>query len=408
MTGFMNTIKKRRVAFVFLPHVDPAAYIRLETMPFATHVFERLVASGWYIDIFVWDQAGYSYDEPDLPERVRLKCVKLHTKWGRLHPAELLVKFSRCVTYACVFSVGQRGGYVGGIISTVSSCPHIMLNDEFPSFWGHQIWAALERWSAQRADIVIVPSDDRQSTLRKEYRLDDHKPFITFRNAPEVTHPVVNIDWHSRLGIPHDRKIFINAGTVADWAQIPELLTSVAYWPQDSVLLLQNKSGAGPKNYREEVSHLDDPSRIFWNLEPLPLQMLHSLINYCTGSFALYRNKGPNFELVGTSSGKLMRSIACGTPVITSPFASLDFVTKEELGIQVKHPSEIPFAVDNLSRNLHEYRRRCLIFSKQETLLRDKAWGRLTKHLKASRKLDLSFPPGEQQTSGFRATESDS
>jgi hypothetical protein len=394
----MNTFKKRRIAFVFLPHVDPAAYIRLETMPFATHVLERLVASGWYIDIFVWDQAGYSYEEPTLPERTRLKCVKMHARWGKLHPAELMVRFSRCVAYACVFSVGQRGGYVGGIISMASRCPHIMLNDEFPSFWGYRLWALLERWSAHRADVIIVPSDDRQDRLREEFRLDNNKPFVTVRNTPEVAYPVIKIDWHSRLGIPHDRKIFINAGTVADWAQIPELLTSVAYWPQDSVLLLHNKSTDGLVRYRQEVSHLDYPTKVFWHSQPLSEELLHSLINYCTGSFALYRNRGANFELIGTSSGKLMRSVSCGTPVITSAFSSLEFVSCEGLGIQVKHPSEIPLAIDNLKKNIENYRQRCLAFSIREESLRNDAWSRIGEHIRASRQLDLSCPPRERRT----------
>src|SRR5262249_52649840 len=153
--------------------------------------------------------------------------------------------------------------------AAVSRCPHVLLNDEFPSFWGQAIWAFLERWSAHRADVIIVPSDDRQSRLREEFRLDKPKPFITLRNTPEVTHPVVNIDWHSRLGIPHGQKIFINAGTLADWAQIPELLTSATYWPQDAVLLLHNKSRVGLVRYRREFSHLDSPQRICWSSEPL-------------------------------------------------------------------------------------------------------------------------------------------
>lgn len=394
----MYTLQKRKIAFVFLPHVDPDAYIRLETMPFALHIFERLVASRWHIDIFVWDKSGYSYQEPILPRRVRLKCVKMHSKWRRLHPAELTIRFSRCFAYACVFSVGQRGAYVGGIISAVSRCPHLMLNDEFPSFWGQPIWALLERWSARRADAIIVPSDDRQSRLKEEFRLDNGNAFVTLRNTPEVAHPIVNIDWHSRLAIPHGQRIFINAGTFADWAQIPELLTSVAYWPQDAALLLHNKSRVGLIRYRKELSHLDNPKTVFWNSEPLSEEMLHSLISYCTGSFALYRNRGPNLELVGTSSGKLMRSIACGTPVITSSFKSLDFVSQEGLGVQVKHPSEIPSAIDNLKQNIRDYRDRCLSFSMREKVLRDEAWARIVERIRGSSKqMDLSTPSQERR-----------
>jgi hypothetical protein len=397
-------LKKRKIAFVFLPNAPE--YIRLETMPFAVHVLERLVASGWHIDIFVWNKEGYSSEKTILPEKVSLKRVRMHTKWGRLHPAELTIRFSRYVGYACVFSVGQRGSYVGGIISAVSRSPHVLLNDEFPSFWGQAVWTSLERWSAHRADVIIVPSDDRQSRLREELRLDDDKPLITLRNTPEVTHPVVNLDWHSRLGIPHRQKILIHAGHVGDPFQVPELLTSVAYWPQDVVLLLHSKTRVGLMSYRQEVSHIDNSARIFWSSEPLSEELLHSLISYCTGSFALYRNTGPNFELVGTSSGKLMRSIACGTPVITSSFKSLDFVSKEGLGMQVKHPSEIPLAIDHLKQNREDYRRRCLSFSISEKSLTNEAWARIVEYIRGSSKqLDLSSPSGGRTIRGFPVKE---
>ena len=195
----MELPKSRKIAFVFYPHY--AEHIRLDTMPFATHVLDHIVACGWYVDIFIWDKAGYSYEEPQLPDRVRLRPIRMLTKWGRLHPVELAPRFSRYISYACVFSVGQPGSYVGGIISMASRCPHVILNDEFPSFWGQAVWGSLERWSARRADVIIVPSEDRQGRLREELGLGQDKPFVTLRNSPEVTQPVADLDWHKRLGI---------------------------------------------------------------------------------------------------------------------------------------------------------------------------------------------------------------
>jgi Glycosyl transferase 4-like domain len=392
----MTFPKSRTIAFVFYPHF--ADSIRLDTMPFATHVLDHIVASGWDVDVFIWHEAGYSYEETKLPESVRLKRIKMHSKWHRLYPAELASRFARYVAYACVFSVGQPGSYVGGIISVASRCPHVMLNDEFPSFWGQTVWSRLETWSARRANLIIVPSEDRQSRLREELRLDDDKPFVTLRNTPEVTQPLVKLDWHARLGIPRGRHIFIHAGNFGDQFQIPELLTSVAYWGQDVVLLMHCKTGVGLTRFRQQISHLDNPARIFWSPEPLPEDMLHSLIGYCTGSFALYRNTGPNSELVGTSSGKLMRSVACGTPVITSSFKSLDFVNKEGLGIQVNHPSEIPLALHNLEKNRQDYQKRCLSFSTSEENLREQAWRKIVEYIRgSSRPMDLSSPLGTRE-----------
>ena len=94
--------------------------------------------------------------------------------------------------------------------------------------------------------------------------------------------------------------------------------------------------------YRQQLSHLDVPGRVFWTSAPLSDKLLNSLVAHCNGSFALYRNMGPNILLTGTSSGKLMRSVMCGSPVIASSFDSLRFVSQEGIGVQVCHPVRNP------------------------------------------------------------------
>jgi hypothetical protein len=376
-------LQKRKIAFVFYP--DYPNGIRLDTMPFARHVLEYLVASGWFIDVFVWDTAGYCYHETKSPDRVSIRYVKRYARWNRVHVAELALRFFRSLAYACVFSVGQKGSYIGGIISTASRCPHVLLNDEFPSHLQAPIWAHLERWSAHRADVIIVPSEDRETELREILELKDRDiPIITVRNSARVNDPLPVVDWHERLGIPDGKKILLSAGLLLDCTQIPELMTSVNCWPQDVVLLLHSVNGRELSHYRKQLSHLENPGRVFWSYGPLTEDMLHSLIKYCDASFGLYRNDGLNTELIGTSSGKIMRSIVCGTPVITSAFRSLDFVTREGVGVQVNHPSEIPSAIINLMRNQEVFRRRCLSFAIGETRHRDEAWVRIVECINRS------------------------
>ena len=86
---------------------------------------------------------------------------------------------------------------------------------------------------------------------------------------------------------------------------MPEILASVSYWPEDAILLLHSRSQDEAVRYRRQVSHLENPERVFWSLEPLSEDLLNSLVSYCDGCFALYRGH-PNNELMGTSSGKLM------------------------------------------------------------------------------------------------------
>jgi hypothetical protein len=396
----MQVLNHRRVAFIFFPHLSETT--PLDTMPFAVHILRKLVSAQYEIDVFHLGEANSSFGQYFVSDNVRYKRVKLHATTNKTKFVELTLRFARCMHYKCVFSVGLIGSYVGGLVSALSRCPFVLLNDEFPSMYeppnmyGYSGWLSLERWAASRADAIIVPSDDRHIELRKELRLETDTLFATIRNTPEIELPLENIDWHTRLGIPSDKKIFIHAGSIADWAQVPEILASISYWPAGAVALLHNSRGRDElARYRKQLSHLDNQDRVFWSSDLLSNNMVNSLVNYCTGSFALYRNCGPNFEQIGTSSGKLMRSIVCGTPVIASKFDSLNFVTREGLGRQVMHPSEIPTAVEHLMRNIARYRKQCEMFANYEETLREEACNMIMQRIESSpkRRSDGPFSP---------------
>jgi hypothetical protein len=381
---------QRRVAFIFFPHLPGTT--PLDSMPFARHIIVQLASSGCHIDVFHWSKLNSPSPIGLFSDNVHCKYVRMYTTKNKMKLIELTLRFARYMSYQCVFSAGLIGNYIGGIVSATSRCPFVLLNDEFPSTYGQNRWLSLQRWAARRADMIVVPSDDWHMTLREELRLSAEKPFVTIRNTPELTLPLVHIDWHSRIGIPSGRRIFVHAGSVADWTQVPEILASVSYWPADAVLLLHNSRTRDELvRYRQQLSHLDNPERVFWSFDRLSDNEVNSLISYCSGSFALYRNCGTDFEQVGTSSGKLMRSIVCCTPVITSSFKSLNFVTREGLGIQVTHPSEIPGAVDNLMRNGESYRKRCAFFAGSEKAVREEAWNKVVQCIRgASNGVDLS------------------
>jgi hypothetical protein len=386
----VRSFNQRRIAFVFYPHVPETTL--LSTIPFVAHAVHRLASSGSHIDVFLWNECDASSYNDSFPNNVHFKYVKMYTANNKMKFIDLTLRFSRYVTYKCVFSVGLIGSYIAGVVSAASRCPFVLLNDEFPSLYGESRWVALQRWAARRADVIVVPSDDGRTILTEELRLNTDKPFVTIRNSPQLILPTVHMNWHRIMGIPDGKKIFIHAGSIADWAQVPEILGSVSYWPEDAVLLLHNyRSRDQFLRYRKELSHLDNPGRVFWSPDLLSEDKLNSLVSSCTGSFALYRNAAPNMEYIGTSSGKLMRSIVCGTPVITSSFESLKFVTKEGLGTQVRHPAEIPAAVGNLMSDEENYRKRCARFARAEIDLREEAWNKILQCVRsAPNGVDLS------------------
>lgn len=354
--------RNNRIAFVYQPYHPHTG--RLETMPFALETVQALVSAGWNIDLFLWEVPSPNY-QVLLPERVKIHYQEAHEsllgrRWQRIG-RKLLSKFATS-DYDCIFGVSQKGIVSAAALNDrTRPVPLVYLNEEYPSGWPKGRWAFLEKAAMQQVSAIVVPDSARIATAARELGVEGQKPFSVLPNAPTAL-AIENIDWHARLGLPPGSVPILHAGSVSDWAQIPEILSTVAYWPKETVLVVQSRVEKDLSQY----DHLSLPGRVFWNRKPLSAGELNSLVAYSAITLALYRNTGPNLFEVGFSSGKLMRSLVCGTPVIASDFPSLAFVDREALGKQVNHPSEIPEAVVAILADLTDYRSRCLKFASNE------------------------------------------
>jgi glycosyltransferase involved in cell wall biosynthesis len=367
----------KKVAFVHYPYAPSRA--RLETMPFALNSVMALANCVSQVDLFVWEKPICDYSKI-LPANVNIYYrigFDQPTLYGRIinkinvRSQILRLQFDRYKDYDCVFGLGQIGSYIASIIANASKCPSIYLNDEFPSCFGDTIWSKLERQAVQESTMVVVPDLQRFAPLSLDLEISD-KPHACLPNIPVFQKSPEKIDWHERLKIPVGYTPFLHAGSVADWAQVPEILASLPYWEEKTVLVIHSRSTEGAE-YRQQLAHLDIPGRVIWSYEPISEHELNSLVSYCAGNFALYRNSGPNIEYIGFSSGKLMRSLACGSPVIASELSSLRFVNDAQVGILVKHPAEIPNAISKLLYNQESYSQRCLDFCHEYASF-ERAW----------------------------------
>jgi hypothetical protein len=137
---------RRRIAFVYAPGPPPAGAVRLETMPFAINTIMRLAAADWKVDVFLWERPVVDYHEI-FPTTVRFRYEVTpkrifdgtRSTGLRRHPIRLTARFMTCTNYECAFGLGQTGSYLAAVISHVSRCPLVLLNDEFPSYFGN-IW----------------------------------------------------------------------------------------------------------------------------------------------------------------------------------------------------------------------------------------------------------------------------
>jgi hypothetical protein len=366
-----------RVAFVFGPNLMLTPSI--DSMPFAANTLTCLAEDGHQIDLFV--------TAADMTETA-----------AKAHPLIHIQSFAQALScsgrvYDLVIGVGQVGICVAACLAERSECLLVYYNDELPSgVWPPTPWQELEQRAASLAGCIIVPDKCREEPLRFELRTRDEVPFFTLPNVPLLgSWPEIN--WAERLRMPKNSAYFLTAGTVADWAQVPELLATVPFWPADTVLVVHSRLSMSDETLRQ-YSHLNFVDRVFWSRNPLDDGELNSLVAGARGSFSLYRNVNSNIEQIGLSSGKLARSIFCSTPVIASDLESLRFVEREGLGIIVSHPCQIPRAIQKVNCSHAQFAQRCRDFT-IENLNYRRSWSQLAKHLSNFNVASASLTDGD-------------
>jgi hypothetical protein len=269
----------------------------------------------------------------------------------------------------------------------------VLFNNELPSQWGITPFLQAEREASRQASMLVVPCPGRAAPLLNELQLGADKPCMAIPNGPEKELPGPTIDWKKRLGLSGETLICLNAGSISDFAQVPELMTTVPYWPDNTVLVLNERNRNRLEVARRTFAHLHYDGRIVWNTGALSEDELHSLVAASALNFSLYRNSGPNIEYSGFSSGKLMRSIAASVPVIASRLSSFRFVEEHGLGKLVRHPMEIPEAIKGILRRRKEYAANCLAYYRAECRF-EPYWNALCDRLEAVTGLDLRLGAG--------------
>lgn len=352
-----------RVAYIHArPGLNDAP---LKFMPFGLSLVKMLDRAGHSVDLYLAEQSNSSY-EALLSVRSRQHFLDHRVIWerpGRLNYWLLSLYFrylsgANTRGYDLVIASGQAGCVLGHALAKQIDRPFVYLNDEFPEIYSIPIWKAAEARATREADLIVVPDEVRFPRLCEQVNGLEGKLWATLPNAPlrEDFDSLPSIDWHARLGLPAGSKIFLLAGGIWDFNGIAEAMFTVREWPEEAILLINGKESR--YNPTSAYSHLQEPGRIFWHRDLLDDPEFHSLVRYCAASFGFYRNQD-DLSYVGKSSGKILRSIASGRPVIASRFDSLAFLEEEDIGVLIGHPRETPVAVARILADPAGYSARC-------------------------------------------------
>lgn len=357
---------RKKIAFIFAFPIRTTPI--LITMPFGLNVIQLLDRKGYQIDVYLSEYRSDVYAEV-FSDNVRVHFLDhnyLFPKEGKWSYYALtgyfryLCLFRLRNTYSHIFASGMAGITLGGMLKRANrKSSFVYMNDEFPDQGKRDIWVNSEIHFAQKADFVSTPDEFRFPPLCSQIPGLDQKPHYPLPNTPllEARARTEEIDWHTYFEIPSGKKLFLMAGGLSDSLLIADLMQSVALWPEEAVLIIKGKHNV--RGFRETVEHMNIPGRIIWSEESFSPEKLHSLIASCSASICLYDGSNDNLSTVGKSSGKLMRSILFGRPVITSRQESFQFTEDLGIGVMADGQEEIAEAVSYILSHESEMQENC-------------------------------------------------
>lgn len=215
---------------------------------------------------------------------------------------------------------------------------------------------------AQACDWVITQDADRAALFREHYQVASEK-MLYLPGAPLGT-PERNrgFFFHDQLGIAHDKRIALFAGSFYDGLGLDLILPSLPDWPENWVFVLHTHHRAMENVHMAFAIKLLKqmlPAERFW-ISTRPLDHVHvrQALDSADAAFACYNfvetneQTHANNQKVGHSSGKFSTALRSGVPVIVNPYTNLaDIVRRYRCGVVIDSPADIPSALQEIGGN---------------------------------------------------------
>ncbi len=352
---------------------------RIEYMPFVLNFIKCLDKDDYNVDVFLAENKTSAYSTL-FSKNVTVHFIDHDFIWNRrrgrkfFYYALILIKLwllKRKFNYNMIVGAGVFGNFVAAQISKQKKIKYLYLGDEFPILYG-DFWNTIDKKNCEQADLVIVPDETRiegtEKLLGKKL-----KNAITLPNSPLKSdiENLPEINWHEKLKIDANKKVILYAGGVEFFNQILDVLIQLPKLSSEYVLLI-----IAPEKYKKEFEYYLITGKSIWHSEFLKDAEFYSLIKQSFASIGLYRTDIGMLDYIGKSSGKIMRSIACGTPVIATKTNSLNFIDELNLGVCLTNTCFFIEGIEEINIK-HKQQREACLNSFYSTLCYDVYWAKL-------------------------------
>ena len=341
-------------------------YEWLSIAPSILSVIRVLTENSYFVDVFHLHDESLGKFKPESE-----KVTSITVNSGKLKIITLLkffiISLKRIIKKDYKFFIGtdQEAIMISGILSKIKKVPNvyysleILTKEDISKEKGLRkilllIRRLLENYFSKRAESTIIQDKYRAEVLIQDMGIKKERIFLipnSYDFDPEKIKNIPDLDFP----IPKDKKVIIYAGSIIPEMAIEELVNSIKFWPENTILILHTPYKTP---YLEEIIKLiknnNLEERVIVSVRKLSFEELFSLLKEAHIGISLYRFTNKSFELA--TSGKLNFYLVQGLPFISSriPYVE-DLIFKYNCGICVDKPKEIGEAVKKILDNYSEY-----------------------------------------------------
>lgn len=266
--------------------------------------------------------------------------------------------------YSLIIGVDRQGLLEANILNKLSGTPYIFVSFEimFESETSTK-YKLLEKNTSRNVAHWVIQDEVRAKILKQENDLQDlNKIILPLASAGVGDTSLVRLRDH--LGVPNDKKVAIVIGSLASWSMTSDILNSVKNWPEDWVLIINERHGRARELLNDELTGLQVllGKKIFINDSASDtIDDMSYILSGVDVGLAFYEPDyshiytGDNIKYLGMASGKISTYLRYGVPVIANEIGLYaDEIQNYNLGYIVTDPDDISEKLRQLKKIDHE------------------------------------------------------
>jgi glycosyltransferase involved in cell wall biosynthesis len=350
-------------------------------MPAVASAIARLIEYGFEVEFITVEYANH-IPKPIFPKgKVNEIILPVHNENGffpRLfhiltlglnkvifqcyHTVKLLRQYGN---HECLFGVDQRGMILAVMARmflrtrVIYYSMELYLSNEMNGF-EQRMYKKIERFCNKRTWLTLMQDTERAALLIEDNRISESQIMIVPNSPCGKAIRLRGTYFNDKFGVSEGQKIVLYAGNIINWAMTLELVESALSWPEEWVLVIHGYIQGNQKTYLDQIKNLAISPKIILSLEMVSDEEVGYLHESADIGIALYaperHKRAMDFTNIAHASGKLIRYLKGGLPIVTSELPGLKILIDQyQCGICVSDTNEIKSAISCIISNYEEF-----------------------------------------------------